>query len=109
MPQSREAGKYSEEVHDNQRKNITTGLIGISSLSNNRVKQSNQRLAWIMFHKIAHMYWDIRKYKTVQASLLIQGLHVNFKSTKAAGTSHAKTNLYIPLKPTMPLDPTTVT
>ena len=62
-----------------------------------------------MFHKISHMYMDIRKQKNVQASLLIQGFHVNFESTKAAGTSHVTPNLYIPLQPTMTIDPTTVT
>ena len=45
----------------------------------------------------------------MQAPLLIQGLHVNFGSTKAAGTSPATTNISMSLQPTMTLDPTTVT
>ena len=65
-------------------------------------------LSWIMFQNIAHMYRDIRQQETVQASLLIQGLHVNFGSTKAAGTSPETPNIYMPLQPTIPLDPKTV-
>ena len=46
----------SGEAHDNQRKKSRTRLIKVSSLSHNRAKQSDTRLAWIMFHNLAHMY-----------------------------------------------------
>ena len=36
---------------------------------------------------------------------MIQGLHVNFDSTKASGTSHTTTNLYMSLQPEMSLNP----
>ena len=62
-----------------------------------------------MFHKIAHIYKYIRKQETVQVSLPIQGLSVKFESTKAAGASPATPNIYMPLKPTIPLDPKTFT
>ena len=55
------------------------------------------------------MYMDIRKQETVQASLLIQGIYVKFESNKAIGTSPATPNIYMPLKPTIPLDPKTFT
>ena len=45
----------------------------------------------------------------MQASLLIQVLHVNFDLTKAAGTSPATPILYMPLQPTVTIYPTTVT
>ena len=61
-----------------------------------------------MLHNIDHMYRYIRKQETVQASLIIQFLHVNFKSTKAEGASPGTPNLYIPLQPKIPLNTTTV-
>ena len=99
----------SGKANDKRRKKCRTGLIKVSDLSNTMANKSGTRLAWIVFHKIAHMYRDARKQETLQASLLNQGLQVNFESTKAAGTSPATSNIYIPLQPTMPLDPTTVT
>ena len=51
----------TKEAHDKQSNNIRTGLIKVSSLSNNRSKQSDPRLDWIMFQNIAHMYRDIIK------------------------------------------------
>ena len=57
----------TKEAHDKRSNKIRTGLIKFSSLSNNRAKQSDPRLYWIMFHKIAHMYRDIRKQENVQA------------------------------------------
>ena len=74
-----------------------TGFINFSSLRNNTAKQSDPSLAWIMFYKIAHMYRYITKQETDQESLLIQGLHVNFESAKAAGASPATLNVSIPL------------
>ena len=50
-----------EDGHDNQRKKSRTGLVKVSSISNNRARQSGPRLAWLMFHKTAHMYRDIRE------------------------------------------------
>ena len=49
-----------EDGHDNQRKKSRTGLVKVSSISNNRARQSDPRLAWLMFHKISQMYRDIR-------------------------------------------------
>ena len=51
----------TEDVHDKQRKKSRTLLVKVSSISNNRLIQINPRLAWLMFHKIAQMYRDIRK------------------------------------------------
>ena len=99
----------SEEAHNNQRKKTRTGLIKISSLINNIANHSDPRLAWKMFHKIDHMHRDITKQETEQVSLLIQGLSVNFDSTKAAWTSPATPDVYIPLQPTMPIETKTVT
>ena len=62
-----------------------------------------------MFHNINYMCRYIIKQETVQASLLIQGLRVNFRSTKAAGNSPATPKIYIPLQPIIPIDPKTET
>ena len=50
-----------EDGHNTQRKKLRTGLVKVSSISNNRSRQSYPRLAWLMFHKIAQMYRDIRE------------------------------------------------
>ena len=50
-----------EDGHDKQRKNIRTGLVKVSRIINNRESQSDPRLAWMMFHKIAEVYRDIRE------------------------------------------------
>ena len=50
-----------EDGHDNQRKKSRTGLVKVSSIINNRSRQSDPRLAWLMFHKIAQMYREIRQ------------------------------------------------
>ena len=47
--------------HDNQSKKSRTGLLKVSSISNNRSRQSDPRLACLIFHKIAQMYRDIRE------------------------------------------------
>ena len=40
-----------EDGRANQRKKSRTGLVKVSSISNNRSRQSDPRLAWLMFHK----------------------------------------------------------
>ena len=54
----------SKEAHDKQSKKRRTVFITVSSLRNNRDNQSDPRLAWMMFHKITHMYRDITKQET---------------------------------------------
>ena len=55
------------------------------------------------------MYRDITKQETVQIPLLIQCLHVTFKSASASETSPETPIISMPLQPTMTLDPITVT
>ena len=63
-----------EDGHDNQRKKIRTGLVKVSSISNYRYRNSDPRLAWMMFHKIAQMYRDIREQESEEATELILNL-----------------------------------
>ena len=51
-----------------------TGIIKVSGLSQNRAKQCDQRLAWEMFHKIHHMYSDIKNKEEINASLLLTSI-----------------------------------
>ena len=44
-----------EDGHDKQSKKSRTGLLKVSRISNNRSRQSDSRLSWLMFHKIAQM------------------------------------------------------
>jgi hypothetical protein len=43
-----------------QKKQTSNGQIKVAALSNKRAKQSDPRLAWVMFHKIATMYRDMK-------------------------------------------------
>ena len=53
-----------EDVRDNQSKNNRTGLVKVSSISNNRARQSDPRLACLIFHEIAQIYIDIREQES---------------------------------------------
>ena len=99
----------SEFFYDNIRKKRTTALIKVSRLKNNRAKKIDPRISLFLFHKIAHIYRDTPKQETVQTLLLIQGLHVNFGSTKAVGTSPETPIISMSLQPTIPMEPTLVT
>ena len=50
-----------EDSHDNQGKKSRTVLLKVSIISNNRLRHSYPRLAWLMFHNIYQMYRDIRE------------------------------------------------
>ena len=96
-----------EDGHDNQRKKSRTGLVKVSSISNNRSSQSDPRLAWLVFHKIAHMYRDIREQESEEATELILNLRDKFNSNNTTLSSPRTPNISIE-QPTMPLDPKTV-
>ena len=67
-----------EDGHDNQMKKSRTGLVKVSSISNNRSRKSDPSLAWLMFHKIAQMYRDIRQQESEEATGLILNLRDEF-------------------------------
>ena len=93
--------------HDNQRKKSRTGLVKVSSISNNISKQSDPRLAWLMFHKIAQMYRDIRQQESEEAMGLILNLRDKFKIDNKTVSSPRTPNISIE-QPKMPLDPKSV-
>ena len=45
-----------EDGHEDQKVKNRTEIVKLLSLSNTKYSQSDPRLAWIMFHKIASMY-----------------------------------------------------
>ena len=96
-----------EYGHDMQRKKIRTGLVKVSSIINNRARQSYPRLAWLMFHKIAQMYRDIREQEREEARELILNLCANLNSKNISLSFPITTNTSIQ-QPTIPLDPKTV-
>ena len=49
----------------------TTGIIEVLGLSHKRDKQCDPRLVWEMFHKIHHMYSDIKNKEEINAALLL--------------------------------------
>ena len=63
-----------EDGHDTKIKKIKTGLVKVSIIRKNRARESDPRLAWLIFHKIAQMYRDIRKQESEEATSLILNL-----------------------------------
>ena len=60
-----------EENAEGQKRKTRTGIIKVSGLSHKRAKQCDPRLAWEMFHKIHHMYSDIKNKEEINAALLL--------------------------------------
>ena len=81
-----------------------TELVKLSIISKNRVKQSDPRLVWMMFLKIAHMYRYIREQENEEATALILNLRANLNSNKTSFSSPITPKISIQ-QPTMPLDP----
>ena len=79
----------------------------MSIISNNRVRHSDPSLAWLMFHKIAQMYRDIREQESEESKELILNLHANLNSNHTSSSSPIKPKISIQ-QPTMNLDPKTV-
>ena len=96
-----------EDSHDKQRRNSRTGLLKVSSIKNNRARQSDPRLAWMMFYKIAQIYRYIREQESEEATELILNLHANLNSNNTTLSSPRTPKISIQ-QPTMPLDPKTV-
>ena len=77
------------------------------NIINNRARQSDPRLAYLMLHKIAHMYRDIRKQESEEATELILNLCANLNSNNTSLPSPKRPSISIQ-QPTIPLDPKTV-
>ena len=60
--------KNIEDFRDKQRKKIRTGLVKVSSISSNIASHSDPRISWLMFHKIAQMYRDIREQESEEGT-----------------------------------------
>ena len=86
---------------------IRTGLFKVSRISNNIARHSDPRLAWVIFHKISHMYKDIREQESEESTELILNLHANLNSNHTSSSSPITPNISIQ-QPTMNLDPETV-
>ena len=96
-----------EDGHYNQSKKSRTRLVKVSSISNNRARQSDPRLACLMFHQIAQMYRYIREKESEEATELILNLRAKLNSNNTKLSSPITPKISIQ-QPTMPLDPKTV-
>ena len=65
-------------------RNTTTGIIKVSGLSHKRAKQCDPRLAQEIFHKIYHMYSDIKNKGEINAALLLTSMS-DHKEIRHAG------------------------
>ena len=64
-------GEDNAEV---QKIKMRTGIIKVSGLIHNRAKQCDPILAWEMFHKIHHMYSDIKNKEEINAAFLLTSM-----------------------------------
>ena len=60
-----------EEKAEGNNINTKTGTIKVSRLNHKRAKKSDPRLDWEMFHKIYHMYSDIKNKEETNADLML--------------------------------------
>ena len=60
-----------EDDRVGQKKRSNLGEIKVRGLSHKRAKQSDPRLAWIMFHKIVRLYRDVIKEESLEASKIV--------------------------------------
>ena len=59
---------------EGQERNTRTGIIKVLGLIHKRAKECDPRLAWEMFHKIHHMYSDIKNKEEKNAALLLTSM-----------------------------------
>ena len=60
-----------EENAEGQKRKMMSGTIKVSGLGHKRENQSDTKLAWEIFHKIYHMYSDIKNKDETNAALLL--------------------------------------
>ena len=94
-------------VHDTQGKNSRTGLVKVSNISNNRLRHSDARIAWLIFHKISQMYIDIREQESEEAIELIINIPSKPNSNNTSFSSPITPKISIQ-KPTINIDLETV-
>ena len=63
-----------EDNAEGQKRKTKTGIIKIPGSSHKRAKQCDLRLAREMFHKIYHMYSDIKNKEDINAPLLLTSM-----------------------------------
>ena len=88
-------------------KNIRKILVKMSSISNNRARQSDPWLAWLTFYKIVQMFRDIRDQESEESTELILNLCDNLNSNNTSFLSPIRPNISIQ-EPKFPLDQKTV-
>ena len=63
-----------EDNAEGQKRKTRTGIIKVSGFIHKRAKQCDPRLAWETFHKIYHMYSDIKNIEETNAYLLLTSM-----------------------------------
>ena len=87
-----------------QREESRTVSVKVSSIRNNRARQSDTSIACRVFHKIDQMYRDIREQEIEEATELIINIRANLDSNNTSSSSPIISYISIQ-QPTMPLDP----
>ena len=75
-----------EDNSEGQKRKTRTGIIKVSGLSHKKAKQCDPRLAWEMFHKIHHMYSDIKNNEEINTSLLLTSMSDHENINKVSET-----------------------
>ena len=81
------SGNKEEENAEGQKRKTRTGIIKVSGLSHMKENQCDPRLAWEMFHKICHMYIDIKNKEETNAALLLTSMSDHEDINKVSETT----------------------
>ena len=76
-----------EDNAEVQKRKTRTGIMKVSGLSHKRAKQCDPRLAWEMFHKIHHMYIDIKNKGEMNVALLLTSMSYHEDINKVSETT----------------------
>ena len=76
-----------EENSEGHKSNTTTGIIKFLGLIHKRENKCDMRLASEMFHKIYHMYSDIKNKEQINATLLLTSMSDNEDINKVIKTT----------------------
>ena len=65
-----------QEEREGQKKRLRTGEIKVWVISHTWEKQSDPRLAWVIFYKIAEVYLDVTKLETTTAHEIVTNKNI---------------------------------
>lgn len=94
-----------EPEMENQQKRNKTGEMKVARLSHKRAKQSDPRLAWIMFRKICQMCRDVRTNERKHREAIAKRTGLDLLSSVVDQLNEATPTGTAPVPPQVPVPP----